>query len=133
MNIPGSFIGRPITTTLVTAGIVMFGWVVVGLVVQAQDKPKYSIKDVMVKAHKGGLMKKVASGKASAEEKKQLLEFYEALAANKPPAGDEADWKVKTSAIVAAAREAAEGDEAAAKKLSDTVKCMDCHQAHKAK
>src|SRR4051794_29856262 len=27
MNIPGFFIGRPITTTLVTAGIVMFGWV----------------------------------------------------------------------------------------------------------
>src|SRR4051794_9989831 len=96
--------------------VVTFAWIIVSVAGQAQDKPKYSIKDVMVKAHKGGLMKKVASGKATADEKKQLLEFYEALAANKPPAGDEADWKVKTSAIVAAAREAAEGDEAAAKK-----------------
>ena len=27
MNIPGFFIGRPITTTLVTSGILLFGWV----------------------------------------------------------------------------------------------------------
>jgi surface antigen len=119
----------------VAAGlIVMFGWVVVSLAVQAQDKPKYSIKDVMQKAHKGGLMKKVADGKATPEEKKQLLEFYEALAANKPPVGDEADWKVKTSAIVAAARAAAEGDEKAAEKLQASAgKCADCHKAHKGK
>src|SRR5207249_4459764 len=31
---------------------------------QAGEKPKYSIKEVMKEAHKGGLMKKVADGKA---------------------------------------------------------------------
>jgi hypothetical protein len=120
---------------IVACVIVAFGWVAFTLSSGAQEgaKPKYTIKEVMKTAHKGGLMKKVAEGKASADEKKQLLEFYEALAANKPPKGDEAEWKVKTSAILAAARAAAEGDEAAGKKLNDTVKCMDCHQAHKGK
>ena len=118
---------------LVACVIITFAWVVVTLTGLAQDKPKYTTKEVMQKAHKGGLMKKVSEGKASADEKKQLIEFYEALAANKPPKGDEAEWKVKTSAILAAARAAAEGDEAVAKKLSDTVKCMECHQAHKGK
>ena len=111
--------------------MVAFGCFIVSL--SGQDKPKYSIKDVMQKAHKGGLMKKVSQGKATPEEKKQLIEFYESLAANKPPKGDEAEWKVKTTAILAAARAAAEGDEATAKKLSDTVNCMECHQAHKGK
>jgi hypothetical protein len=113
--------------------IVTFGWVVIGVAIHAQDKPKYTTKEVMQKAHKGGLMKKVSEGKATPEEKKQLLEFYEALAANKPSKGDEADWKVKTSAIVAAARAAAEGEAGAAEKLAATVKCMECHQAHKGK
>jgi hypothetical protein len=116
---------------LVALVIVAFGWVVISVTGTAQEKPKYTTKEVMQKAHKGGLMKKVAEGKASADEKKQLVEFYEALDANKPKKGDEAEWKVKTTAILAAARAAAEGQQDAAKKLSDTVKCMDCHQAHK--
>ena len=47
----------------------------------------------------------MAKGEASAEEKKQLVELYEALAANKPPKGDEASWKEKTAALVAAAKD----------------------------
>jgi len=31
----------------------------------AQDKPKYTIKEVMEQAHKGGLLKQVLSGKAA--------------------------------------------------------------------
>jgi hypothetical protein len=117
---------------IVASLVVALGWVVLTLSSGAQEaKPKHSIKDVMKVAHKGGLMKKVADGKASAEEKKQLVEFYEALAANKPPKGDEADWKVKTTAILAAARAAAEGEAGAAEKLNATVKCADCHKAHK--
>jgi len=118
---------------LVAFVIVAFGWVVIAVTGTAQEKAKYTTKEVMQKAHKGGLMKKVSEGKASADEKKQLIEFYEALAANKPPKGDEAEWKVKTTAILAAARAAADGDDAVAKKLAETVKCMECHQAHKGK
>src|SRR5687768_1693690 len=76
----------------------------------AQDKPKYTIKEVMKAAHKGGLLAKVREGKASDEEKKQLVEMYEALAASKPPKGEEAGWKQKTSALVEAAKAAEKGD-----------------------
>ena len=115
---------------LVASVLVAFGCAVIGV---AQEKAKYTTKEVMQKAHKGGLMKKVSEGKATDDEKKQLVEFYEALAANKPPKGDEAEWKVKTTAVLAAARAAAEGQQGAAEKLAATVKCMDCHQAHKGK
>jgi hypothetical protein len=109
-----------------------FGWVALALTGIAQDaKPKYTIKEVMKTAHKGGLLKKVSGGKASADEKKQLVELYEALAANKPPKGEEAAWKEKTAALVAAAKEAAEGKEGAGEKLTKAANCMACHSAHK--
>ena len=59
--------------------------------------PKYTISEVMKKAHKSGLWKKVAGSDASAEEKKQLVEYYTALTQNKPPAGDAAAWKKTTA------------------------------------
>src|SRR5262245_14736539 len=77
---------------------------------QASEKAKYTIPEVMAKAHKGGLMKKVASGKASDAEKKDLVELYTALSKNEPPKGDAADWKTKTKALVEAATKAADGD-----------------------
>jgi len=114
--------------------VIAFGWVAVSLTTRAQDKPKYTIKEVMKTAHKGGLTKKVAKGEASADEKKQLVELYEALAANHPPMGDEASWKAKTAELVVAAKEAAEGKEGASEKLNAIfMKCAGCHMAHKAK
>src|SRR5262245_18844405 len=84
----------------------------------AGEKAKYTISEVMKEAHKGGLMKTVASGKASDAEKKKLVELYTALAKNDPPKGEKADWKTKTDAMLAAAKKAADGDEAAAKSLT---------------
>ena len=119
---------------LVVCLIMTFAWVVVAVTTRAQDKPKYTIKEVMKTAHKGGLTKKVAKGEASAEEKKQLVELYEALAANHPPMGDEASWKEKTAELVVAAKEAAEGKDGASDKLNAIfMKCAGCHMAHKAK
>ena len=71
----------------------------------AQDKAKFAIKEVMEKAHKGNpaLCGKVASEKASKEEKQQLLELWTALGDNKPPKGPEKSWKDKTDAMVVAA------------------------------
>src|SRR5262245_25873772 len=80
-------------------------------------KPKYDISEVMQKAHKSGLYKKVATGKADADEKKQLVEYYTALSKNKPPMGDEAAWMKQTSKMLMLAKSAAEGDEKAAKEL----------------
>jgi hypothetical protein len=113
--------------SLLGFGLVALGLVVVaGLGARAADeKPKYTISEVMVKAHKEGLLKKVTSGKASDAEKKQLCEMYEALAANKPPKGDASSWKDKTSAIVAACKK----DDA--KALAKATNCGACHSVHK--
>jgi hypothetical protein len=100
------------------------GW---GLVVEAADdaKPKHTISEVMIEAHKKGLLTKVVSGKASDAEKKQLCELYESLAANKPPKGSAVEWKSKTDAIVAACKK---GDP---KALKAAVNCGVCHKAHR--
>src|SRR5207237_8620680 len=81
------------------------------------EKPEYKISEVMQKAHKGGLMKKVAEGKASDEEKQQMVKYYTALNLSTPPAGLREDWQKKTAILLDAAKAAAKGDENAAKSL----------------
>jgi hypothetical protein len=92
---------------------------------------KYTISEVMQKAHKSGLLKKVATGKADAGEKKELVELYTALAANKPPAGELAAWKKTTGNMLKLAKAVADGDEKAAKQLGKAVNCGACHKAFK--
>ncbi len=98
----------------------------------AEEKPKYTIKDVMQKAHKGGLMKKVADGQASKEEREELLAMYAALTMNKPPMGGEKSWKEKTAALGDAAKAAAKDDKAVAG-VSKAANCMGCHSVHRPK
>lgn len=105
-----------------------------GLMAAANAEDKASddtIKQVMKKCMKGGLCKKVASGEASDDEKKELLKCFEAMAASKPPKGDEASWKEKTGALVSAAKLAVEGDAGAGKALKAAANCKSCHGAHK--
>ncbi|MCI0356926.1 MAG: hypothetical protein L0211_00380 [Planctomycetaceae bacterium] len=118
---------------LLVAGVMIaFGWVAFSLATNAEDaKPKYTIKEVMKSAHKAKLHEKVADGKATDAEKKQLVEFYTALAANKPPKGDEASWKEKTAALLAAAKDAEAGKEGAGAALKKAYNCAACHGAHK--
>ena len=98
----------------------------VAVALHAEDKKaKYTIKEVMQKAMKGGLCKKVASGKASPAEKDELVTLFTALCENKPPKGDEAAWKTRTSALVAAAKS---GN---GKQLGKAANCATCHKAFK--
>jgi len=99
-----------------------------------QDGPKYTISDVMKKAHQGkmSLLKKVTSGKASDAECKDLLEMYVALAKNKPPQGDADSWKKKTDALVDAAKLCVDGKkDDGVPKLNAASNCQGCHKAHK--
>ena len=120
---------------LLLAGLVVAcGWVAVSLTSGAgeDEKPKFTTKQVMKGAHaKGKLKDKVVAGTASAEEKKQLVEMYTALAANKPPKGEEASWKEKTAALLAAAKDAEAGKDGAGAALGKAANCMACHSAHK--
>lgn len=82
-------------------------------------KPKYTISEVMKKAMKGKGYQKL--------EKADQVELFTALAANKPPRGEAADWKTKTTALLEAAKS---GD---SKKLDAAANCMACHSEHKKK
>lgn len=96
--------------------------------VQGGDKkdPKYSVKEVMQKAMKGGLFNKVSSGKATKEEKELLVELFVALHTHKAPKnGDQETWEKTTKAILDAAKS---GDEKALKKA---VNCAGCHKLYK--
>ena len=93
-------------------------------------KDPVSIKEVMKKAMKGGkdsLCTKVATGKATDEEKKELVALFTDLAANKPPKGDPDSWKDKTKALL----DAAKADDG--KALQKAANCMTCHKEHKGK
>lgn len=95
------------------------------------DAPKYKIKDVMKKAMKGPLLKKVAGGDASDEEKMELHEMLVALSKNSPPKGDAESWNQMTGALVKAAQAAVDGDADAGAALKKAANCKECHSKHK--
>ena len=99
------------------------------------DEKDVTIKEVMKKAHTGKpkLCEKVATGKASKEEKQELLDLYTALSKDKPPKGEEDSWKEKTGALVAAAKACVADDKDGPDKLKKAVNCKACHEAHKGK
>ena len=97
------------------------------------DTPKVTTKEVMKRAMKGGLCKKVASGKGSDAEKKELLTLFQAMAKNKPPKGDADSWKEKNAALVKAATAVTKGDEGAGAALLKAADCKSCHSKHKGK
>jgi hypothetical protein len=103
-----------------------------GVAVAAQELK--SIKDVMA-AHKGkeSMHAKIASGKGSDEDHKKLLTMYEFMATQKPPMGDEASWKAKTTEAVAAAKDVVEKKAGALDRLKKASDCKACHSVHKPK
>jgi len=123
---------------LLVAAVAVFGLaLMMDSTIQGNDKKEdkkdpVSIKVVMQKAMKGGLCGKVASGKASEAERKQLASLFADLAANKCPKGEADDWKTRTEALAKASAALAKEDNAdnraALKKAAD---CKGCHSTHK--
>ena len=97
----------------------------------ADEQEKLTIKTIMKLAHKSGLLKKVATGKSTAEETAQLLEYYTAMPDLKPPRGAEESWQEKTEALVAAAKAAADNAPNAGNLLKTSTNCAACHDIHK--
>lgn len=95
------------------------------------DGPKYKTKEIMKKALKGPLLKKVAGGDASDDEKKQLHDMLVALSKNSPPKGEADSWKALTGALVKAGKAAVDGDEGAGAALKKASNCKACHSKHK--
>ncbi|CAN5188017.1 hypothetical protein BH10PLA2_BH10PLA2_07230 [soil metagenome] len=110
----------------------MFAGVVCTLgIASGGDDAKYSIKDVMNQGHKNGLWKKVAQGKATADEKKKLVDLYTALTKDTPPKGDKEAWKKQTEAMLEAAKASLKDDKEGEAKLLKLVNCASCHKVFK--
>lgn len=116
--------------TKVLAGVVLVLTVAMAGMVHA-DEAASSIKDVMKKAHKSGLLKKVVKGEGTAADAKELLALYEAMAKFEPKKGDADSWKSNTTAVVDAAKAVVDGKAGAVKSLSAATSCKGCHNAHK--
>jgi hypothetical protein len=104
-----------------------------------KEDPKYSIKQVMVQAHKKkdknspSLSDKVLNGNATKDEQAKLLELYTALGANKPPKGDPDTWKDRTTTITAAIKDVIDGKDGADVDLRKALNCKGCHSSHRGK
>lgn len=114
---------------------VAFGLCVTGLTAADAKNP---IKDAMQKYHKAPkgtdpVCKKAGAGQASKEEIKGMVAAYTAMAAAKPPQGDDASWKAKAGALLAAAQALDKGEAGAADKYKAAVNCKSCHEPHKGK
>jgi hypothetical protein len=105
-------------TFVCVAALLGFG-LLIGGNQAGDDKPKFTISEVMKKAF--------AKKDYKSMEKDQLVELMTALSKNKPPKGDAESWKKKTTALVDAAKTG--GAEAVGK----AVNCGACHGEHKGK
>lgn len=131
---PLTFFRKPSMKTIfafATAACVSF--VCLSTATANDDKPKYTIKQVMGKVFKGdtALIKPLTDGSATDEQKKMAVEYLEAMAAGTPKKGDAESWKEKAGAVLAAAKAVAAGEDGAAAKLKETSNCKACHSVHK--
>lgn len=120
--------------TPIAAGAIILASVffsAVAAVAEDSEAPKYTIKQVMKRAHKDGLLKRIAAGQSTKEEAKELLELYQALGQNKPPKGDPSSWHSKTREIIAAAQDVVDDKPGARLQLKKAANCAQCHNMHK--
>jgi hypothetical protein len=125
--------------SLLTVAALSLTFTAVAMAQGAADKPKpkYAIKEVMKGAHvpaqegEKSLRDIVLGGKATPEQKQQLLDFYISLAENDPPKGDKEAWAKKTSAVVIGAAMIVVGRENGPDFLKKATVCANCHKDHK--
>ena len=103
---------------------------------KAAGADKSPIKEVMKQCHKAPegtdpLCKKASDGAASPEEIKKLVSGYKILAKAKPPKGDDASWKEKTSKLLAVTQALQKGAPDAVAQYKAAVNCKACHSVHK--
>ena len=99
----------------------------------AEAKPKYTIKEVMKALHKGdtSVGKRVGAGNGTKEDFAKMVDYYGALPANKPPKGDDASWKAKTTALLDSAKALNAGKPGALEAFKKASNCKACHSVHK--
>lgn len=103
---------------------------------QDKGKEKGPIKDAMQKYHKAPkgtdpVGKRAAGGQATKEELAGMVKAYSAMATVKPPRGEDASWKEKVSALIAATKDLHAGKPGAVDAYKNASNCKACHNVHK--
>ena len=119
--------------TVCVASMIAGGALISGLNAAEGKDPTKEFMKAFHKAPKGvdPICKKATDGKASAAELTQLVAGYKAMCSAKPPKGDDASWKEKTTKLLAAAQALQSGAPEGAAKYKEAVNCKACHSAHK--
>ena len=74
---------------------------------------------------------KFAKGEATDAEKKKVLDLYIHMSEQKPPKGDEAEWKKQLQPIITAAAKVVVGRDGAESEYTNAANCMACHKKFK--
>ena len=105
----------------------------VGFATAQEDEPgepKYTLKEIMTKGHKDGLLKTVLEG-GKHRDAMELMDLYASLAEQDPPQGDAASWQEKSDALmIAVARVSVKRKDGIAM-LKEASNCKACHSVHK--
>jgi hypothetical protein len=101
----------------------------------SKDSPTKAFMKKYHKAPRGTdpVAKRAQEGKASPQELKELAAGYHAMAKDKPPQGDMASWKEKTTKLASAADALVKGEPGAPERYKEAVNCKACHEVHKPK
>jgi cytochrome c556 len=128
-------IGSKVKLAAAAAAIIATGALVWPARADDNDDAIKEIMKVYHKAPKGvdPVCKKAGDGHATPEELKNLVLAYKKLATTKPPQGDEAGWKEKTSKLFAASQDLESGKPGAAEAYKKAVDCKGCHSVYKPK
>lgn len=92
--------------------------------------PKYTIKEIMEKGHKDGLLKTVLEN-GRHRDAMELMDLYASLAEQDPPKGDAESWKQKSDALMIAVARVSVKRKDGIEMLKEASNCKACHSVHK--
>ncbi|MBM3839518.1 MAG: hypothetical protein FJ398_16415 [Verrucomicrobia bacterium] len=128
---------NPRYSTLKLAALLVAAALVSTLSIQmlraAAAKPKFTIKDVMQKLHKGddSVLRRVSDGHGTKEDLAKLVEYYESLPLCTPERGEKTSWNQKSTALLKAAKALKSGEAGALDGFKKAVNCKACHSLHR--
>ena len=117
----------------VAVAVVLVGFATALTISVSADDKKMTIKEIMEKAHKGkeSPVQSVIAGKADDKMLKEFLTYYKTMGDLKPPKGDVAGWKRKTTALADATQALIDKKPNAQEGFKTAVDCKACHSEYK--
>jgi hypothetical protein len=123
---------KKFTAATLAAAVIAAGFSITAF---AEPDKKASIKEVMKAHFKGDTsdIRKASKGELTSEQLASLVSAAKSLPDGKPANGDDASWKEKSNALVAALEKLEKGEAGAAEAVKAAANCKACHDVHKGK